>query len=169
MQTTNRVFNKRKVLTELRSARSAQIQWRSYTQALTNSPDPENTRNSAIQAYMRFSQWYDKSGKTLSELPAFDQLNRSHKVFEYLNNQMFELLLSHTHQPAKNWFQQLVHEVNPKQKALSRLMPMVIKASNDLLSSVEKLEREIKAMPEQQFNGMLAHQFPEYEQEFMVN
>lgn len=169
MQTSNRAFGKRKILTELRSARSAQIQWRSYTQALANSPNPEDTRNSAIQAYMRFSRWYDKSGKVLSGLPSFDKLNRSHKIFKYLNDQMFELLLSHTQQPDKNWFQLLLHDNNPTQKALSKLMPKVIEASNELLSNVEQLEDEVKAMSDRKFSGMMEHQFPAYEREFLVN
>jgi hypothetical protein len=140
------ITNKRAILDQLRAARSVQLQWRTYTQALASGTAKHQA---GVQARSKFNCWYWSASRQLSALKSFEAISATHKSMLQVDHQILNLLSIEG--PPTNfmkWFRSPKgNKVHQAAKA-KHLVPNLVKKSSELLANMEALEKEIKGMSE---------------------
>ena len=173
------MIDKRRILEQLRAAKSAQIQWRAYTQALVSGQEEDMARTMAIQARTKFGRWYYGSGQKLNIFGAFDKVSRHHKIMQEVNARIFDLLYpeeelfgaGQENSGFLSWFRNPGRDMEKRRAELEQLLPQLVEASSELMRSIDELEAEVQEMPERDLTALLAedHQHIDYERNFLVN
>jgi len=143
-----RKTHKRMILDQLRAARSVQLQWRTYTQALTQGASPQRA---GIQARSRFNCWYWSASKHLASLKSFEAISEAHKSMLQIDHHINKLILSDPVPPNfMKWFRSPKSYKNTQTTKAKELLPRLIANSNQLLANIEALEKEVKSMSEKE-------------------
>ncbi len=160
-------MEKQVLLGQLRTARSAQIQWRALARALSDGDEIEQTRDSIASARARFDNWYYGSGQKLTSLHAFatitSQVTKAHTltdtIAEVIGQQLdTSIFLS--------WFR------TPRsQQKLSLASDEFLTASRSLTMALENLEKELQGMSESEVRRLVRnnYNFQRHERAFLVN
>lgn len=140
------------ILDQLRAARSIQLQWRTYTQALTQGLSPQQA---GIQARSRFNCWYWSTSKHLSSLKTFEDIAKVHKSMLQIDHHINSLILNDpTPTNFMKWFRSPKSYQNNQATKARNLLPKFVKDSNQLLVKIKALENEINRMSEKELMAL---------------
>lgn len=143
---------KRAILDQLRAARSIQLQWRTYTQALTQGAPYQRT---GIQARSRFNCWYWNASKHLASLKSFEAISEAHRSMLQIDHHINKLILSDPVPPNfMKWFRSPKSYKNNQTARAKHLLPKLVESSNRLLANIEALEKEVKSMDEKELMAL---------------
>ncbi len=144
-------MTKKEILTQLRAAKAAHIQWRSYAQALIAGLPIDQDHVPVIHTQCKFGKWYYGTGQQLSSLSSYEAIETPHEVLHQIYMKIFKILFG---EDDRSMLQKLFgtsSKVNKKkQEELDALMQNMLGVSRTLLEAINVLEREIIDMPEEE-------------------
>ena len=148
----SRKTHKRKILDQLRSARSVQLQWRTHTQALTQGA---SRQKAGVQARSRFNCWYWSASKHLASLKTFEAVSEAHKTMLQIDHHINNLILSDP-MPSNfmKWFRSPKSYKNDQAAKAHSLLPKLVENSNLLLANIEALEKEVEELSEKEIKAL---------------
>jgi len=143
---------KREILDQLRAARSVQLQWRTYTLALTQGTSCQQT---GVEARSRFNRWYWNASKHLASLKSFEDISDAHKSMLQVDHHINNLILGDSVPPNfMKWFRSpKSYKINQATKAKD-LLPTLLANSNRLLKNIKALENEVNGMSEKELMAL---------------
>jgi hypothetical protein len=148
-------MNKIEILTQLRQAKSAHIQWRAYAQALVAGIPVEKDHVPVIHTNCAFGKWYYGRGQQLSSLSAYRAIETPHEMLHQIYMKIFNLLFG---SGESTFFKRVFGskgKLNAKDKEQAEeLMRNLLSVSETLLEAVSLLEGEVKELPEEELANM---------------
>jgi hypothetical protein len=148
-------MNKIEILTQLRQAKSAHIQWRAYAQALVAGIPVDKDHVPVIHTNCAFGKWYYGRGQQLSSLSAYRAIETPHEMLHQIYMKLFNLLFG---EGDSSFFKRIFGskgKLNAKGKERAEeLMRNLISVSETLLEAVALLEGEVKELPEEELANM---------------
>lgn len=162
-------MNRDILLKRLRAARSAQLQWITFTRALAdNGPNSERNTVAADAAQKRFLQWYSQAIRALSMLPSFDLISSNHKALMELQDQIHEALSQEEGASSDHflsWFRD-PRKTNPD---LHHLIGKAQRRSQRLIDGLDILEKELKTLPEAALKKIDSGDYVDNSKRFIIN
>ena len=146
-------MSKKDIIMQLRNAKSAHIQWRSYAQALVAGIPVEQDHVPVIHTNCKFGKWYYGPGQQLTSLSSYRAIETPHEMLHQIYMQIFKLLFGEDDRSA---FQKLFGS-NAKvkkehQNEAENLMRNLLSVSGTLLEAINNLEAELKDMSDEEFS-----------------
>jgi len=149
-------MNKKEILQQLRMAKSAHIQWRSYAQALIAGIEIEHNHVPVIHTDCRFGKWYYGPGQSLSSLSSFKAIDAPHEMLHQIYIKIFQLLFQdHDNRStfgkifgSKKKLQQ------QNQQEAEALMKKLVAVSETLLEAIGMVEQEILVTSEEELDAL---------------
>lgn len=142
-------MTKNEILSQLRRAKSAHLQWRSYAQALIVGIPVTPEQVPMLHTDCRFGQWYYGPGQALASLGAFAAIEGPHERLHRVYRNIFKRLFGEEHGEA---YRDKVGDragLTPElRREMEGLMGDLVRASGELLQPLAALEREVMEMPE---------------------
>lgn len=144
-------MNKKEVLTQLRTAKSAHIEWRSYAQALIAGIPVKDDKVPVIHTECKFGQWYYGAGQAISTLSAYRAIETPHEMLHKIYMEIYKLLHAEDDRSALQKMLQSSKKLKQKNQADAEdLMKNLLSVSGTLLESINLLEREIMDMTDEE-------------------
>jgi hypothetical protein len=148
-------MDKKEILSHLRGAKSAHIQWRSYAQALIAGIPVDQDHVPVIHTNCKFGRWYYGLGQQLSSLSSYGAIDTPHEMLHQIYMKIFKLLFSADDRTS---FQKLFGS-NGKikqqhQEEAESLMQKLLSVSGTLLEALNLLESEIKDMSDEELSNI---------------
>jgi len=146
-------MNKKEILLQLRRAKSAHIQWRSYAQALIAGIPVEQDHVPIIHTNCKFGKWYYGSGQQLSSLSSYEAIGTPHEMLHQVYMKIFKLLFAKDDRSTlKKLFGSNAKLKQEHQEEAESLMKKLLSISGTLLEAINLLEGEIKDMPDEELS-----------------
>ncbi len=146
-------MNKREILSQLRHAKSAHIQWRAYAQALIAGIPVEQDQVPVIHTNCKFGKWYYGPGQRLSSLSSYNAIDTPHEVLHQVYMKIFKLLFGKDDRSAfKKLFGSQAKLKQEHQEEAESLMQKLLSVSGTLLEAITLLEEEIKSMSDDELS-----------------
>jgi hypothetical protein len=148
-------MSKKEIISHLRSAKSAHIQWRSYAQALVAGIPVEQDHVPVVHTSCKFGKWYYGPGQQLSSLSSYAAIDTPHEMLHQIYMKIFKLLFG---KDERSGFEKLFGS-NAKlkqehQEEADLLMQKLLAISETLLEAIALLEEEIKDMSEEELSSI---------------
>jgi hypothetical protein len=148
-------MSKKEIISHLRSAKSAHIQWRSYAQALVAGIPVEQDHVPVVHTSCKFGKWYYGPGQQLSSLSSYNAIDAPHEMLHQIYMKIFKLLFG---KDERSGFEKLFGS-NAKlkqehQEEADLLMQKLLSISETLLEAITLLEEEIKDMSEEELSNI---------------
>lgn len=148
-------MNKKEVLSQLRLAKSAHIQWRSYAQALVAGIPVEQDHVPVVHTNCKFGKWYYGPGQQLASLGSFSAIDTPHEMLHQIYMKIFKLLFGEDDRSTfKKLFGSKSKTKQQNSEKAEALMQKLIAVSGTLLEAINLLEREIMEMPEEELSKL---------------
>lgn len=142
-------MTKKEILNQLRAAKTAHIQWRSYAQALISGLPVEQDQVPVIHTQCKFGQWYYGSGQNLSSLPGYEAIEAPHEILHQVYMKIFKVLFAEDDRSAFSKLFGSKSKLNKKrQDEADALMQNLLSVSRTLLEAIALLEQELQSLPE---------------------
>lgn len=144
-------MHKREAIEQLRAAKSAHIQWRSYAQALVAGIPLDESKVPVAHTDCRFGKWYYGSGQHLARLPAFDAIGGPHETLHQIYMRIFTCLFGEDHRSTlrKLFGSSRKHRAEKIAEA-EVLLKQLVGVSETLLEALRLLEDEIRGMSDEE-------------------
>jgi len=144
-------MKRKDILGQLRLAKSAHIQWRSYAQAITAGISVENDHVPVLHTSCKFGKWYYGQGQQLATLSSYGAIDTPHEVLHQIYGEIYELLFGEAHQSKIRKLLGLKTKVTRKKKErVNELMQNLIGVSGTLLEAINVLEKEIQDISDEE-------------------
>ncbi len=138
-------MKRKEILAQLRVAKSAHIQWRSYAQAITAGIPVENDHVPVLHTNCKFGKWYYGQGQQLASLSSYGGIDTPHEVLHQIYKEIYNILFGENNQSKLSKFFGLKRKVSRKEKArVDELMQNLLGVSGTLLEAINVLEKEIQ-------------------------
>ncbi len=148
-------MTKKEIMTQLRAAKTAHIQWRSYAQALIAGLAVEQGQVPVIHTTCKFGQWYYGTGQQLSSLSAYEAIDAPHEVLHQLYMRIFKLLFGEDDRSTlQKIFGSKSKMDKKKQEEAEVLMQNLLAVSRTLLEAITLLEQEVMSMSEEELAAL---------------
>lgn len=148
-------MDKKDTLTQLRSAKSAHIQWRSYAQALIAGLPVEQSHLPVMHTNCKFGKWYYGSRQQLSTLSSYAAIDTPHAELHQIYLKIFSILFG---KDDRSTFQKIFGSSakiqREQQQQVEALMKKLVSASETLLEAINLLESEILGMSEEELSNL---------------
>lgn len=140
-------MDKKDIVEQLRKAKSAHIQWRSYAQALIAGIEVKHDHVPVIHTDCKFGKWYYGKGQRLASLPAYAAIETPHEMLHQIYMRIFKLLFDQEEVGllSKILGQKSRMEQRNREEA-EQLMEKMIAVSGTLLEAIEMLEKDMIEM-----------------------
>ncbi len=149
-------MDKKTAITELRRAKSAHIQWRSYAQALIAGIPVEKDHVPVIHTSCNFGKWYYGTGQGLSSLASYKGIEAPHEILHKIYINIFQLLFGDDNRSTmEKLFGSKTKLKEENQAKAEELMKKLVSVSATLLESIELLEAEIMSMSEDELASLV--------------
>lgn len=149
-------MDKKEILTQLRAAKSAHIQWRAYAQALVSGIPVEQGHVPVIHTNCKFGKWYYGSGQQLSSLSTYGAIDTPHEMLHQIYMKIFKLLFGEDERSTlTKLFGSKSKLKQGNQEQAEALMQKLMSVSGTLLEAINLLENEIKDLSEEELSGIL--------------
>ena len=146
-------MNKKEILSQLRLAKSAHIQWRSYAQALVAGIPVEQDHVPIIHTSCKFGKWYYGPGQQLSSLSSYGAIDTPHEMLHQIYMKIFKLLFGEDDRSAfKKLFGSNAKLKQEHQEEAEQLMQKRLSVAGTLLEAINLLEGEIKDMSDEELS-----------------
>lgn len=144
-------MKKKKIIENLRAAKSAHIKWRSYAQALVAGIPVDDSKIPVIHTDCKFGQWYYGEGQCLSSLPTFDAIAEPHELLHRIYMDLFKHLF---HEEQFSLFDKLMGKKagvdGRKQQIANEYLDKLVDMSKTLMEALELLEKEVIGMSDEE-------------------
>lgn len=148
-------MTKKEILTQLRAAKTAHIQWRSYAQALISGLPVEQDHVPVVHTTCKFGKWYYGPGQALSSLSGYEAIETPHEILHQLYMKIFKILFAEDDRSLLSKVFGSKSKLNKKkQEEAEALMQNLLSVSRTLLESIALLEQEIQNMPEEELAAL---------------
>lgn len=148
-------MDKKDVLGQLRLAKSANIQWRSYAQALVAGIPVEKDHVPVIHTNCKFGKWYYGSGQQLASLSSYGAIDAPHEMLHQIYLKIFVILFDEDNRSTlQKVFGSAAKIKEQHQKEADALMQRLLSVSGTLLEAIEVLEKEIISMSEEELSAI---------------
>ena len=140
-------MTKQEVLQQLRTAKSAHIQWRARAQALVAGIAVDEDKVPMIHTDCKFGQWYYGDGQDMASLSSFQAVETPHEVLHAIYMKIFKVL--HGGDDRSAWQKLFGKKSNFEDIQLeqaNKYLKELVDVSNTLLTAIELLENDIKAV-----------------------
>lgn len=149
------LMDKKDALSQLRSAKSAHIQWRSYAQALLAGLPVEQSHVPVIHTTCKFGKWYYGPGQQLSSLSSYAAIDTPHDILHQIYMKIFKLLFGEDSRSTfQKFFGSKARLQQENQQEAEALMEKLLSVSGTLLEAINILESEILAMSEEELSNI---------------
>lgn len=149
-------LKKKEILSQLRSAKSAHIKWRSYAQALVAGLPLDDGKVPVIHTDCNFGRWYYGQGQVLSSLEGYRAIEEPHEMLHNIYMKIVKKLF-HEEDPGllKKMLGSRKRADEKRATEVHELMEHLINISRTLLESIEMVEREVLQMHEEEFTALV--------------
>ncbi len=148
-------MDKKEVLSQLRLAKSAHIQWRSYAQALIVGIPVQQDHVPVIHTDCKFGKWYYGPGQELSSLSSYGAIDTPHEMLHQIYMKIFKLLFGADDRSTfKKLFGSKAKTKQKNQEEAEALMQKMLSVSGTLLEAINLLEREIMDLSEEELSDI---------------
>lgn len=148
-------MNKKEIMSHLRAAKSAHIQWRSYAQALVAGIPVEQDHIPVIHTSCKFGKWYYGTGQQLSSLSSYGAIDTPHEMLHQVYMKIFKLLFG---EDDRSTLQKMFGSKGTLQKKhqeeAEALMQKLLSISGTLLEALNLLESEIKDLSDEELSAI---------------
>lgn len=143
------------LLQQLRTAKSAHIQWRARAQAMVNGLALDENAVPVLHTDCKFGKWYYGPGQMLNHLPAYHEIDEIHEKLHLTYMEIFKCLFGDDDRSklSKVFGSTRKHETAKLKKA-ETLLPVLVDISKDLLATIEMLESQVRALPEEELQKL---------------
>lgn len=149
-------MNKQEILTQLRSAKSAHIQWRSYAQALIAGIPVEQDHVPVIHTNCKFGKWYYGPGQRLASLSTYAAIDTPHEILHQIYMKIFQLLFGEdTRSTFAKIFGSKAKLKQQHHEEAEVLMHDLLGVSGTLIEAIGLLEDEIKGMTDDEITNLV--------------
>ncbi len=136
---------RKEILAQLRLAKSAHIQWRSYAQAITAGIPVENDHVPVLHTSCKFGKWYYGQGQQLSTLSSYSGIDTPHEVLHQIYKEIYSLLFGEGSRSTLRKMLGLKSKVTRKKRErVDELMQNLLDVSGTLLEAINVLEKEVR-------------------------
>ncbi|MCW8928761.1 MAG: CZB domain-containing protein [Gammaproteobacteria bacterium] len=144
-------MDKKKIILQLRQAKSAHIKWRAYAQALVSGLPVEKEHLPVIHTDCAFGQWYYGDGQHLSHLSSFDAISTPHEMLHQVYINIYKLLYGEDERSTLKKIFGRKSSHDPKKEARILLQDL-LSISGTLLEAIALLENEVNEMSAEDFS-----------------
>lgn len=148
-------MDKKLIIGQLRKAKTAHIRWRSYAQAVVSGVPVDEGRVPVFHTDCEFGRWYYGDGQALAHLPGFNDIAKPHEQLHAVYMEIFKHLFE---DESISLLGRLIGKKAKveaqKQRAVQSLLNELIKISDQLVGHIERLERSVAKLPEEEFAEM---------------
>ena len=142
-------------MSQLRSAKSAHIQWRSYAQALVAGIPVEQDHVPVIHTTCKFGKWYYGEGQKLSSLSSYGAIETPHETLHQIYMKIFKLLFGEDNRSTlQKMFGSSAKIKQGNQAEAESFMKQLLSVSGTLLEAINLLEKEIKDMTDEELSSL---------------
>ena len=148
-------MNRREVINTLHSAKAAHMQWRARAQALVAGIRVDKDHVPVMYTDCKFGKWYYGDGQRLSKYPAFKGLEDPHEQLHLVYMEIYKHLFGEDTRSgwAKFFGSKKAHR-EQEMAAAEDLLPRLVGISQTLLETIDLLESEIEAAPEEEIQAL---------------
>ncbi|MEA1990074.1 MAG: CZB domain-containing protein [Pseudomonadota bacterium] len=144
-------MTKKDIITQLRAAKAAHIQWRAYAQAIVGGFSVDQNHVPVIHTNCKFGQWYYGSGQKLSSLSGYAAIDGPHAMLHQIYMEIFKLMFGETKIGMFRGLFSSKEKIREKnQKQAQELMQNLIAVSENLLEAINMLEREVMDLTDEE-------------------
>jgi hypothetical protein len=148
-------MTKKEILTQLRAAKTAHIQWRSYAQALISGLPVDQDHVPVIHTTCKFGKWYYGPGQSLSSLSAYEAIESPHEVLHQLYMKIFKILFSEDDRSVLHKLFGSKGKLDKKRQAEAEaMMQNLLSVSRTLLEAIALLEQEVMNMSDEELEAL---------------
>ncbi|EGV31373.1 hypothetical protein ThidrDRAFT_1995 [Thiorhodococcus drewsii AZ1] len=144
-------MTKKEILTQLRAAKTAHIQWRSYAQALISGLPVDQDHVPVVHTTCKFGKWYYGPGQVLSSLSAYEAIDVPHETLHQLYMKIFNTLFS---EDDRSMLQRLFGSKGQLDKKRRQeadiMMQNLLAVSRTLLEAIALLEQEVMQLSDEE-------------------
>lgn len=142
-------MNKEELVKKVREAKAAHVSWVMKADALIRGIPLEKEQVPINGTECSFGKWYYGSGQTLSALPSFKAIEKSHSELHSVYARIFKLLFEETNHSFLSKIFGQSRKVDEKNTSQARsLFPELKAHSEEVIKCLDSLESEIMAAPE---------------------
>ncbi|WP_157832333.1 CZB domain-containing protein [Thiomicrorhabdus sp. Kp2] len=144
-------MTKKEIITQLRAAKAAHIQWRAYAQAIVGGFSVDQNHVPVIHTNCKFGQWYYGKGQMLSSLGSFGAIDAPHAMLHQIYMEIFKLMFSETKKGFLGGIFTSKEKLRQKnEKQAKELMQSMIAVSETLLETINILEKEVMDLTDEE-------------------
>jgi hypothetical protein len=148
-------MTKKEILMQLRAAKTAHIQWRSYAQALMAGLPVDQDHVPVVSTTCKFGKWYYGAGQSLSSLSAYEAIELPHDALHQIYMRIFKILFS---EQDRSLFQKLFGTKGQldkkRQVEAEALMQHLLSVSRTLLDAIALLEQEVMNLSDEEIEAL---------------
>ena len=149
-------MDKKEVIMQLRQAKSAHIQWRSYAQALVAGIPVEKDSVPVIHTDCKFGKWMYGPGQQLSSLSLFSAIDVPHEMLHQIYMKIFKLLFGDDDRSALvKIFSSKSRLKQENQYEAEELLAKLVSVSKTLLEAIAQLESEVRDMTDEEMAALV--------------
>jgi hypothetical protein len=142
-------MTKQEALEKVRAARSAHIQWLARAEALINGVPLDKDQVPVTYTDCKFGQWYYGLGQSLADLDSFRAIEEPHRNLHVTYMKIFKELYGEDERTTlARWFGSKKKYKAARVVAARALLPEMRDRSNNMLVLLERLQIDIKKLPE---------------------
>lgn len=143
-------MKRKEILGQLRLAKSAHIQWRSYAQAITAGIAVENDHVPVLHTSCKFGKWYYGDGQRLSALSSYSGIDTPHEVLHQIYGEIYSLLFTKNRSALRRMLGLKAKVSRKKKERVDELMQNLLGVSGTLLEAINVLEKEIQDISDEE-------------------
>lgn len=149
-------MTKKDIVDQLRKAKSAHIQWRSYAQALIAGIEVKQDHVPVIHTDCRFGTWYYGEGQSLASLSGYAAIEAPHEMLHKIYMDIFKLIFDNTEVGllGKMFGKQSRIEQRNQEEA-EVLLEKMLAVSTTLLEEINLLEKDVLDMPDEEIAALI--------------
>ncbi|EXJ16796.1 CZB domain-containing protein [Imhoffiella purpurea] len=148
-------MTKKEILTQLRAAKTAHIQWRSYAQALTSGLPVDQDHVPVIHTACKFGKWYYGPGQQLSSLETYEAIEVPHETLHRIYMKIFKILFTEEDRGLLHKLFGSKGRLDKRQQAeVDGLMQNLLSVSRTLLEAIALLEQEVLQMSDEELEAL---------------
>lgn len=143
-------MTRQEILTQLRKAKSAHLQWRAYAQALIAGLPVQEDQVPLTHTACNFGKWYYGEGQALAPLASYAGIEVPHETLHRIYAEIFKLLFTEQERSLLSRLFGSASSQRDKNKAQAEaLMNQLLGVSTTMLDALAQLEKEVMDTPEE--------------------
>jgi len=149
------VSRKADILNNLRSAKAAHLRWKAHAHAMVEGLPLEEGQIPMIHTDCAFGKWYYGPGQSLSALRTYAALDEPHEQLHTTYMKIFKLLFGEDERSMLGKLFGSRAKPDKNRAEAEMLMAKLSNISTDVVALLNRLEKEVLAMSEQEIDALV--------------